>query len=127
MSPARASSNTYGTSHNYDNYGSSLGTYEISRVSSSANQKYSEPPRYTPARNNYLSTSSTDSAGTYINRIYDLEEDRVSVNEPKNLSNPFLRKNLLSNNQTEREFSTKNNYEDFSSSNMKYGKYDYVE
>ena len=102
LSPGKGASNMYGGSSNYDSYGSNLGGYEISRVSSSANGKKSEPQRFTPARNNYLSTSSADSATTYINKIYDLEEDRVSVNETKNMSNPFLRKNLLSNNHTER-------------------------
>ena len=102
LSPGKGPSNMYGGASNYDSYGSNMGGYEISRASSSANGKKSEPSRFTPARNNYLSTSSADSATTYINKIYDLEEDRVSANETKNLSNPFLRKNLLSNNQTER-------------------------
>ena len=55
--------------------------------------------RNTPRKqDNYLSTSSADSAVTYINKIYEIDEDRqtdvFSVG-----SNPFLRKNLLQEKQ----------------------------
>lgn len=87
-----------GGNNNYDNYSSNIGSYEISRDSSSTNGRKSENVgRFTPARNNYLSTSSTDSATTYINKIYELDEEKTSNNE-KSLSNPFLRKNLFSHN-----------------------------
>lgn len=72
------------------------------------------PNRFTPARNNYLSTSSADSATTYIDKIYDLGDDRG--HEPKHLTNPFNRKSLLGNNS----HSNNLNYERESVKNMDY-------
>lgn len=61
-------------------------------------KSYRDSQRLTPTKkyDNYLSTSSADSAATYINRITDFEEDKASVYEAKKLpENPFYRKNLL--------------------------------
>ena len=52
--------------------------------------------RNTPIKrkdNNYLSTSSADSSSTFINRVYDTDDDRSEA-----ASNPFFRKQLLPSN-----------------------------
>ena len=101
MSPGRGSSigGYQGSTGAYEGYSSNMGSYETSRVAPVSNARHSEPYKAlnTPVRNNYLSTSSADSASTYINKIYDLEDDRATINEAKNMSNPFLRKTLLPN------------------------------
>lgn len=88
--------------NNYDAYSPLQRYNDISRPSNFAvgsRGAYGESQsRLTPPKkyDNYLSTSSADSAATYINKIYDLEDDRASVNDGKPLgSNPFYRKNLL--------------------------------
>ena len=132
MSPGRGSNigSYQGSAGAYEGYGSNMGSYESSRVAASSNARQSEPYRSsnTPVRNNYLSTSSADSATTYINKIYDLEDDKMGGNEAKNMSNPFLRKTLLPstfNPITEREMpppaSSSYDHYTVASSALKYG------
>lgn len=60
----------------YDNYGVTPRNYESTRPSALQGARYAESgSRLTPTKkyDNYLSTSSADSATTYINKIYDLD------------------------------------------------------
>lgn len=90
------------TSNNFDSYAPLQKYNDIGRplnINTGSRGLYGESQsRLTPPKkyDNYLSTSSAESAATYINKIYDLDDDRGSVNEGKPLgSNPFYRKNLL--------------------------------
>lgn len=73
-----------------DSYSNTRKNYAINEGVSNQHSQ----TRLTPKKSdNYLSTSSAESATTYINKIYELDDDRSDVSGP--ITNPFQRKNLI--------------------------------
>jgi hypothetical protein len=73
-----------------DSYSNTRRNYAINEgISNQYSQNRHTPKKY----DNYLSTSSADSAVTYINKIYELDDDKSEGFGP--ISNPFHRKNLI--------------------------------
>ena len=66
------------SNYNYEGYSSNNRNYEStsSRPSTITNRYSDATARLTPTKkyDNYLSTSSADSATTYINKIYELDD-----------------------------------------------------
>jgi hypothetical protein len=66
--------------------------------------------RHTPKKyDNYLSNSSADSAVTYINKIYEIDDDKSEGYAA--LNNPFQRKNLVEAKAYEKEAKPANSYD----------------